>query len=626
MSKRFPFIQLGCIAVAWGLWYLDPSVGLALVVALLPLIPSLLIGQNPLGRTPLDVPLLVFLLTAGIGVWATYDRSATRVVFPQATPVGWQALWGLVLALLVFYAFAAMETSVQQRWAMALLAGFGAVTAFWFAAANDWTAQPAKLMVISRLGVGIQAVLPRLPNPGLNPNAAARMITIFLPAGSSLAVKALGSDWKGRSYWAVWGIATGTLATLGLVLTASRGAWLGVGCGLAWGVLWWLAGRLYRGRSRLRVFACLAGLGVLTGGVFVALSPALRAALQSSQPVANRLGIFDEALLLLRDYPFTGIGLGEFALVHSTYALMIHVPILVHAHSMFLDIALGQGILGALAAIGVLGGAAWLGLSSLERKGAGPILVAGLLALIITTVHDLVDDPLYYSPGAPMIWVPAGLIVAGWRTSSAMSSSTEKLRTRKRLILGVVAVIVLASLPFLWRPLTAAWYANLGAVRQTRIELSRYDFEHFDNPTLDQIRQEADLSVAERYFVQALALNPGQVTARTRLAEIAQSRGEYDQALVHAQAAWDAGHRDRVTRLVLGDALVAMGDVDRGVQVVRGLKWAEGRLDGQAWYRYWLGEDYGRAADAWRAVVELNPRNDRARHSITAAESRAEER
>jgi cytochrome c-type biogenesis protein CcmH/NrfG len=169
---------------------------------------------------------------------------------------------------------------------------------------------------------------------------------------------------------------------------------------------------------------------------------------------------------------------------------------------------------------------------------------------------------------------------------------------------------------------TAAWYANLGAVRQTWAELSQYDHRHFDNPTLDEIRRQTDLSAAEQFYSRALALDPGQVTARTRLAEIALSRGQYDQALVHMQAAWDAGHRDRVTRLLLADALVATGNVAPGVEVVRELKWAEERLDGQGWYRYWLDGDYGRAADAWRAVVQLNPNNRRAARRVAEAEAK----
>ena len=41
--------------------------------------------------------------------------------------------------------------------------------------------------------------------------------------------------------------------------------------------------------------------------------------------------------------------------------------------------------------------------------------------------------------------------------------------------------------------------------------------------------------------------------------------------------------------------------------MVRGLTWAERRLRGQAWYRYWVNGDYRRAADAWATVILLNP-------------------
>jgi predicted Zn-dependent protease len=184
----------------------------------------------------------------------------------------------------------------------------------------------------------------------------------------------------------------------------------------------------------------------------------------------------------------------------------------------------------------------------------------------------------------------------------------------------MAAVAGLVLLGIFWRPIGAAFYANWGAVRQTRTELGYYNAKGFAG--LDKIRREADLSSAEQLFSRALTLDPGQVTARTRLTEIALSRGQYDQALVHIQAAWDAGHRDRVTRLLLGDALVAAGKVEQAVDVVRGLEWAERRLDGLAWDRYWLGEDYARAADAWRAVVGLNPGNERAVHAIVEAEAK----
>ena len=65
--------------------------------------------------------------------------------------------------------------------------------------------------------------------------------------------------------------------------------------------------------------------------------------------------------------------------------------------------------------------------------------------------------------------------------------------------------------------------------------------------------------------------------------------------------------RDVVTRLVYSDALAANGRPEAAAKAVAGLTWAEPRLLGQAWFRYWLNQDYRRAADAWQAVLLLNP-------------------
>jgi tetratricopeptide (TPR) repeat protein len=101
-------------------------------------------------------------------------------------------------------------------------------------------------------------------------------------------------------------------------------------------------------------------------------------------------------------------------------------------------------------------------------------------------------------------------------------------------------------------------------------------------------------------------------TALQRLAQIALSTGEYPQALTWMQTAWEAGHRDEITRLLLGDALAAAGKPFAAAEMVRGLPWAAGRLNTQAWYRYVRQQDYARAAFAWQAVLSLDPNDTHA--------------
>jgi tetratricopeptide (TPR) repeat protein len=162
----------------------------------------------------------------------------------------------------------------------------------------------------------------------------------------------------------------------------------------------------------------------------------------------------------------------------------------------------------------------------------------------------------------------------------------------------------------------------MGALVQTQIEMRRYAPDRFDNPTLDQVRREADLSPAESAFERALVYEPGNRTAQQRLAQIELSRGEYVAARQRMEAARQAGRQDEVTRMLLGDALAATGEPQAAAQVVRGIPWVGGRLAGQAWYRYWLGEDYARAADAWQVVLLLNPGDEGALHGLQEARKR----
>ena len=202
-------------------------------------------------------------------------------------------------------------------------------------------------------------------------------------------------------------------------------------------------------------------------------------------------------------------------------------------------------------------------------------------------------------------------------------------RNRAGALVAVALVLGLA-LVLRARPLLAALYANLGATHQTQTELTLYDDDHADDPTLDEVRRQVDLSITEARYNQALEVDPGQAQARIQLAQIALSRGQYAQALEHAQAAGQAGHDDWRARLTLGDALVVEGHVVEGVELVRGLPRAEARFECWAWYRHWLrGEtlrdEYRRAAYAWHAVVLLNPDDENSAGAMKIAEQKAKE-
>lgn len=609
-----PTLWLAAVLAAWVVWAWDTSPGWPVALAAAPGVVWLVSGRASLRPAALTLGLALFLLTMGLGLWAGYDRDGSLAVF--SNPIGWQKVWGILLAVLLYFALAAADTPAALRRALALLTGLGAAVALVFAATHDWATAPSSVGLITRLGQALQVPLPALPGGLLNDNVVGGITAPLLPLAGGLAVRS-------SRPWRVWGLLTGLALALGVLLSTSRGAWLGVAGAVALAAAWILAGRLARPDRRAPAFAALAGAGGLALVLALALVPALRAPLLGSADAQNRLHIYEQALLVVREFPYTGSGLGTFPLLHSTYALLIHVPILPHAHGLLVDVALEQGVFGLLGALLVWGAAAVVGLQGLvtavdEEVLDRAVLAAGLLSLAVLVLHGLVDDALYGSRGLLLLWAPAGVIVAaaGPRARAPLG------RVGWWLLLGLVLIAMLGVL-FYGPSLVAAGYANLGAVYQARAELARYDYRHFDQPTLDELRAGLDLSQAEAAYEQALVWEDGQPVARTRLAQLALARGRYAEALTHAEAAWEAGHRDRVVRLIYGDALVANGQVEQGAAVVEGLVWASSRLQGQAFYRYWRGQDWQRAAYAWQAALILEPDNEHVQRQAQAAAERA---
>lgn len=612
-DPRWPLVQLAGLYLAWGAWFLRPSWGWVLWLAAVPSGVRWLADRHKSLPSGVAAAVLLFMLTGLLGVYAAYDRDGALAVFPA--PAGWQKLWGLVLAMLFLATLASLREARARRWAVGSLTAVGAAVAVWFMLTNNWMADPAEWGVITRLGRLLQASLPFLPGHRLNANVAAGMLVPLFPLALGLSVE----DWQARRGWWLWGALTAALMALGLLMTTSRGAMAATAAGIGLAALWWLTGRFSYGAGRwwLMAAALLLGSALLLA---VALGvPALRDPILNSGSLANRWAIYTQAFWLVRDYPFTGSGLGNFALVHSTYSLLIHVPILAHAHALLADVAVEQGWFGAISLMALYGSAAWLGMRALALpEGRDPLLGAGLMACAALLIHGLIDDPLYGSRGIVLLGVPVGVIAA------ALPAEWARFRWRAaRPVTTVVLILLLILVLALgWRPLASSGWANAGALAQTRTELPRYDYQHFGELTLDQLRQQVDLSAAQAYFQRALALRP-HATAATRLSQIAFGRKDYQAALGYAQSAWQAGYRDRVTALVWGDAQVAVGQIEAAAALVGELKWAEERFLGQAWYKYWIHGDDVRAIYAWQAAKLVNPDQTHADYWIQQAEKRA---
>lgn len=634
LKRALPYIELACAIIAGGLWYQQggavwytgawPGAWPLLLLAGLWLARLIVIGK-PRRPSAIDLLLWIFLATAVFGVWAAYDPGPA-----------WAKFWLIVGAIGLYYAVTHQPDRSHVYAALGLIGGLVLGLSLYFLMNSDWAAFPLKIPVLVELGRQLSQHLPILAGHHYNPNVAGGMLAALVPLYVPLVILSRSSSTRRRWLSIIW-IVAAVISLLTLLVTRSRGAWVAL---LSMAIVWavwrgighWLQTRDRAPDKAWKMRLALMTIGSLLGAIVLAIAAALilNQHLPGFNSLANRLGLLRDSLLLVRDYPFTGAGLGMFEMQFSIYTLLIHVGYIAHSHNLLLNILIEQGLIGLVSFLGLIVAGLAVGLRTMRRgdRQTSWIVEASLASAGVILIHGLVDDALYSSRGLLLLLIPIGLIVAASRLPATVidegtAVSKRNPRTyRRELALAILALSLMGVI--WWRPALVNWTANQGAIEQARVELSHYDQQHFDNPTLDQVRQRNDLDEAMSWFNQALAIDPTNGTALRRLAAIQLARGQYVAALANMQTTWDAGQRDSVTRMLLGDAEVANGQVDQAVEIVRGLPWAEARLEGQAYSRYWVNADYRRAADAWAAVVKLNPANTAAAAQQAEAERRAQ--
>ena len=137
----------------------------------------------------------------------------------------------------------------------------------------------------------------------------------------------------------------------------------------------------------------------------------------------ERFDIWYRALYMIREFPFTGTGMGSFGQVGDAfYPFFLYEPgSIPHAHNLFLQIGVDLGIPGFLGWMWVFGSViavSWklyqFGLTHNERLAAG--LGAGFLcSQLALTVHGLTDAVTWgMVRPAPLVWAIWGFAVVSW--------------------------------------------------------------------------------------------------------------------------------------------------------------------------------------------------------------------
>jgi len=407
------------------------------------------VGRPAWRRTPLDLPLALFVASAalsaalavnvGVAVFGTYYRYEGLLTIA-------------CYALLFWLAVQAIDRREARTLVRCLLLG-GYVVAL--LAAVQWAIGGAAVGAGAGESESTFAGSLRAASTMGNANALGTFLALLLPLAARELLAARGAGERV--------LATNVAACLGLalVLTYSRAAWAGAALGVAI-VAAGPAARAARRRPAAAAgvaLAAAAGLGLAAatragpGWFGTALARAATLSDATGGSGATRLHIWHDSLPLIVARPWTGWGPDTFGLVFPRFATGDWTPgySIDKAHNDLLQVAATQGLLGVAAQLWLLGAIVATFWRGRRRPGA----VAFLAALVAYEV-TLQTGFSWLPASAPASLLMATAIVA-WRPDPAPAPAPAPGVRRAGVIagLGAAAALLAAGLALATLPVAA---------------------------------------------------------------------------------------------------------------------------------------------------------------------------
>lgn len=134
LHPRFALTELLLVVLSGVIWALIPGLGIWFtLLALLPWGLRLLAREFPFRRTPLDLPVVILLITAWVGYWAAYDKESA-----------WIKVWLIVTAVLLYYALCA-QPKQNLGWLSLFSFNLGLCVAIYFFLTFDFSSNPVRI-------------------------------------------------------------------------------------------------------------------------------------------------------------------------------------------------------------------------------------------------------------------------------------------------------------------------------------------------------------------------------------------------------------------------------------------------------------------------------------------------
>lgn len=597
MSRRFKAarLEIGLLLAGLVLWWLfpqltwQPLIVCAAAAAVLAAARWLFEAGSVLPETSQELALGIWLASAGVGVWAAYDRQA-----------GLRYLALTICGLLLFYVIASF--SHEELWqAAGYMGGLSSLLVLFFLLTNDWQWMLADLPLINRLGLALMEIRPEISWQRFHPNMVAGVLAAFFPIVLALSLR----SYRRMRYRQLAGaLASLAVMSFGLFMTSSRAAWAILAAGLG---LWWLMSRRQADWLLInRPWLIASGAGLLAVLAVLGLFLASRAGFSISDEAGSlgtRFELFQNALYLAQDVLWLGGGLGSFAGLFSRYVLQVHVPIYFYSHNLYLDILIEQGLAGLLAWLGILASAVGL-LLAVWKQGSRPdrrlhsLVLPVLAGLVILALHGLVDNPFYETWSRPLIFLLPGMGAAVVLQEGVRLPWLQGAFPK----LALVSLAGLVVFGLVFSPVRSSWLANVGAVAMARAQLAGWP-----EAELDPANVESSLAMVKPVFRQALLLNPDNFTARYRQGLIAYQKQDFPVAVAELQASEQLRPTHPGVRKMLGLALTWVGEEQQALERLAGIP---DMVEEMSYYTWWWGEqkrpDLSRRAGQIAEILAAN--------------------
>jgi putative inorganic carbon (HCO3(-)) transporter len=358
--------------------------------------------------SPVNAPLALLMFMVLVSLFATYDISFS---LPKMA--------GVLLGAAVFFVILNVTTSSKLLAQMLGLSILGMIAlAILGLLGTQWT---SKVPVLERITAHLPLLIKGVPGAeeGFRPNAVGGTLILFLPLQIAVLPVAF-RDLRKNSKLAIW-ILISVFMTAGvLLLTQSRGAWIGMAAGLLLLVAW-----MGRWGKWLSLAVVSAGLVLVLRVGSERLGNAVMSGIGGTATVGStmdaRAELWSRAIYGISDFPFTGMGMNTFRkVVNVLYPLFLIPPDvdIASCHNQLLQTALDLGIPGLVAYVALLAVAITMGIQIWRRskeywiRSSAQGLVCGIVAQQVFGITDAI--PLGAKVGI-FFWVALGILAAMYR-------------------------------------------------------------------------------------------------------------------------------------------------------------------------------------------------------------------